>query len=157
KKTMAYMATSLAFTAGGILLCYLLADVTRQEGQTLNAVLTGQLVSGWKIGSVPIGHAFLLATLVCEGALLFVAAQTGFLDGPRVLASMAVDSWVPHRFYQLSDRLVTKNGTLMMGAAALGILFYTEGDVARLVVLYSINVFLTFTLSQLGMCKHWWQ
>src|SRR5712664_1305660 len=54
KKTMAYMATSLAFTAGGILLCYLLADVTRQEGQTLNAVLTGQLVSGWKIGSVPI-------------------------------------------------------------------------------------------------------
>jgi hypothetical protein len=44
-----------------------------------------------------------------------------------------------------------------MGAAALGILFYTEGEVRLLVVLYSINVFLTFTLSQLGMCVHWWQ
>jgi amino acid transporter len=157
KKTMLYMATSLAFTAGGILLCYLLLEVHHQPGRTLNAVLIERLVGTWHVGGIPIGSAFLLITLLFEGALLFVAAQTGFLDGPRVLASMAVDSWVPHRFYQLSDRLVTKNGTLMMGAAALGILFYTEGAVRLLVVLYSINVFLTFTLSQLGMCMHWWQ
>jgi len=157
KKTMLYMSVSLAFTAGGILLCYLLLDVHHVPGQTLNAVLIERLAGGWHIGAVPIGNAFLLITLLFEGALLFVAAQTGFLDGPRVLASMAVDSWVPHRFYQLSDRLVTKNGTLMMGVAALAILFYTEGAVRLLVVLYSINVFLTFTLSQLGMCAHWWQ
>lgn len=157
KKTMLYMSTSLAFTAGGILLCYLLLDVHHQPGRTLNAVLIERLVGGWQLGGIHIGSGVLLITLLFEGALLFVAAQTGFLDGPRVLASMAVDSWVPHRFYQLSDRLVTKNGTLMMGAAALGILFYTEGDVRLLVVLYSINVFLTFTLSQLGMCMHWWQ
>ena len=157
KRTMLYMATSLAFTAGGILLCYLLVGAQHQPGRTLNAVLIEQLVRGWHVGSVPVGDLFLWTSLLCEGALLFVAAQTGFLDGPRVLASMAVDSWVPHRFYQLSDRLVTKNGTLMMGAAALAILFYTEGAVRLLVVLYSINVFLTFTLSQLGMCIHWWQ
>jgi amino acid transporter len=157
KRTMLYMATSLAFTAGGILLCYLLANVSHQPGRTLNAVLIERLVAGWHIGGLQIGQGFLLVTLICEGALLFVAAQTGFLDGPRVLASMAVDSWVPHRFYQLSDRLVTKNGTLLMGLAALGILFYTQGAVRLLVVLYSINVFLTFTLSQLGMCIHWWQ
>jgi amino acid transporter len=157
KKTMLYMATSLAFTAGGILLCYLLLGVHHQPGRTLNAVLIERLVGAWHVGGLPIGRAFVLITLLFEGALLFVAAQTGFLDGPRVLASMAVDSWVPHRFYQLSDRLVTKNGTLMMGAAALAILFYTEGAVRLLVVLYSINVFLTFTLSQLGMCMHWWQ
>ena len=157
KKTMLYMSVSLAFTAGGILLCYLLLDVHHVPGQTLNAVLIERLAGGWHIGGLHIGNAFLLITLLFEGALLFVAAQTGFLDGPRVLASMAVDSWVPHRFYQLSDRLVTKNGTLMMGAAALAILFYTEGAVRLLVVLYSINVFLTFTLSQLGMCAHWWQ
>ena len=157
KRTMLYMATSLAFTAGGILLCYLLVGVEHQPGRTLNAVLVERLVGGWHIGGLPVGRTFLLTTLLCEGALLFVAAQTGFLDGPRVLASMAVDSWVPHRFYQLSDRLVTKNGTLMMGVAALAILFYTEGAVRLLVVLYSINVFLTFTLSQLGMCIHWWQ
>lgn len=157
KKTMLYMATSLAFTAGGIVFSYLLVGVQQQPGRTLNANLIESLVGGWQIGGLHVGNAFLLFTLICEGALLFVAAQTGFLDGPRVLASMAVDSWVPHRFYQLSDRLVTKNGTLMMGAAALAILLYTEGEVRLLVVLYSINVFLTFTLSQLGMCIHWWQ
>jgi amino acid transporter len=157
KKTMLYMATSLAFTAGGILFTYLLVGVQHQPGRTLNAVLIGQLVDGWHLGSLPVGNAFLLGTLLFEGALLFVAAQTGFLDGPRVLASMAVDSWVPHRFYQLSDRLVTKNGTVLMGAFALAILFYTKGRVQLLVVLYSINVFATFTLSQLGMCIHWWQ
>lgn len=157
KKTMLYMATSLAFTAGGILFTYLLVGVQPHPGRTLNAVLIEQLVGNWHLGSLHVGKAFLLGTLLCEGALLFVAAQTGFLDGPRVLASMAVDSWVPHRFYQLSDRLVTKNGTLLMGAAALAILFYTHGAVRLLVVLYSINVFVTFTLSQLGMCIHWFQ
>jgi amino acid transporter len=157
KRTMLYMATSLAFTAGGILLCYLLLDVHRQEGRTLNAVLLDELAAAWHIGGWHVGSGYVLITLLFEGLLLFVAAQTGFLDGPRVLASMAVDSWVPHRFYQLSDRLVTKNGTLLMGAAALAILFYTRGDVRLLVVFYSINVFLTFTLSQLGMCLHWWE
>jgi hypothetical protein len=105
----------------------------------------------------PGAGAFLLLTLLSEGALLFVAAQAGFLDGPRVLANMAIDSWVPRRFYQLSERLVTENGIVLMGGAALAILLYTGGSVTMLVTLYSINVFLTFSLSQLGMCVHWWQ
>jgi hypothetical protein len=87
--------------------------------------------------------------------LLIVAAQTGFLGGPRVLANMATDSWVPHRFAQLSDRLVTNNGIWLMGLAALATLLYTHGSVSKLVVMYSINVFLTFTLSQFGMARHW--
>ena len=156
KRTMLYMATSLAFTAGGILLCYLLLDIRPQEGRTLNASLIDQVAGGWQLGGMQFGRGFLLFTLVSEGALLFVAAQAGFLDGPRVLANMAIDSWVPHRFYQLSDRLVTKNGITLMGGAALAVLLYTAGEVRLLVVLYSINVFLTFTLSQLGMCVHWW-
>ena len=57
-------------------------------------------------------------TLFAEGALLFVAAQTGFIDGPRVMANMAVDSWLPHRFAALSDRLTMQNGVLLMGGAA---------------------------------------
>ncbi len=151
------MATSLAITAGGILLCYLLLDIRPEEGRTLNASLIDRVAGGWHLGDLQLGRGFLLFTLVSEGALLFVAAQAGFLDGPRVLANMAIDSWVPHRFYQLSDRLVTKNGIMLMGGAALAVLLYTEGEVSLLVVLYSINVFLTFTLSQLGMCVHWWQ
>jgi amino acid transporter len=157
KRTMMYMAVSLAFTASGLLLSYLLLEVRHKEGQTLNGVLTWALVQDWQIGALPLGSFFFLITMLSSGAILFVAAQTGFLGGPQVLANMALDSWVPRRFYQLSERLVTQDGVLLMGGAALALLFYTHGDVHLLVVLYSINVFLTFTLSQLGMCRHWWQ
>jgi K+ transporter len=94
--------------------------------------------------------------MASSGALLIVAAQTGFFGGPRVLANMAVDRWMPTRFATLSDRLVTQNGVLLMGAAASVLLFFTEASVSMLVVLYSINVFITFSLSQLGMVRHWW-
>jgi len=155
KKTMAFMATSLAFTAGGILLCYLLNDVQHQVGRTLNATLWEQITFGWRIGDVDLTPWVVGFTLVSEGALLFVAAQTGFVAGPRTLASMAVDQWVPKRFNHLSERLVTQNGILTFGIAAALVLLYTRGSVKLLVVMYSINVFLTFTLTQLGMVRHW--
>jgi hypothetical protein len=101
-------------------------------------------------------HIFVLVTLVAEAVLLFVAAQAGFLDGPRVLSNMALDRWFPTRFSMLSDRLVAKNGILLMGGAALVLMLLTHGNVRFLVVLYSINVFITFVLSQLGMVRHWW-
>jgi amino acid transporter len=156
KRTMLYMAVSLSITAGGLLLCYLLANVRRIEGQTLNAVLVNKLAPE-AFGPGAAAAGFALVTLVSEGALLFVAAQAGFLDGPRVLANMAIDSWVPHRFSLLSERLVTQNGVLVMGLSAIGMLLFTGGSVDVIVVMYSINVFLTFSLSQLGMCVHWWQ
>jgi amino acid transporter len=155
KRTMLYMASSLAFTAGGILLCNLLNGVAFETGKTLNASLWELLTRGWTVGGTPIGPAVVWFTLISEGALLFVAAQTGFLDGPRTLAAMAADEWVPRRFKNLSERLVTQNGVLTMGVAAGLVLFYTRGDVGLLVVMYSINVFLTFTLSQFGMARHW--
>lgn len=156
RRTMVYIATSLSLTAGGLILCYLLAGVHRVPGRTLNAVLTDKL-STEAFGAGSLAGGFLLLTLIAEGALLFVGAQAGFLDGPRVLSNMAIDSWVPHRFSLLSDRLVTQNGILVMGGAAIGILLYTGGSIDVIVVMYSINVFLTFTLSQLGMCVHWWK
>jgi amino acid transporter len=152
RKTMLLMATSLAFTAGGIMFGYLLTNSRPVPGKTMNAVMLSNLFHGWSIGT-----AIVVFTLLTEAALLFVAAQAGFLDGPRILSNMAIDSWMPHRFAQLSDRLVTQDGILMMGAAALGALLYTRGDIATLVVMYSINVFITFSLSLLGMSKHWIQ
>ena len=94
--------------------------------------------------------------MISEAALLFVAAQTGYLDGPRVIASMANDSWFPRRFAVLSDRLVTQNGVFFMGISAIIIILITQGSVMILLVLYSINVFITFALSQTGMVRHWW-
>ena len=157
KRTMLLMATSLSFTAGGILLCYLLNRVPFESGKTLNASLWGVLTRGWHLATWDVGQPIVMFTLLSEGALLFVAAQTGFVDGPRTLAAMAVDEWVPKRFKNLSERLVTQNGVLTMGLAAALVLGYTRGAVVLLVVMYSINVFLTFTLSQFGMAKHWVQ
>jgi len=148
KRTMVYMSTSLAFTAGGILLCYLLIGVQPTTGRTLNAVLAGGVFGGWKIGGV-----LALITIFAEGALLLVAAQTGFVDGPRVMANMAVDYWFPHRFASLSDRFTIQNGVLLMGGAAALLLFYSRGRISTLVVMYSINVFLTFSLSEFGMSR----
>ncbi|MFI5280083.1 MAG: APC family permease [Gemmatimonadales bacterium] len=150
KRTMFYMATSLAFTASGLLLCYLLWHIVPEYGKTMNAVLADRLAR-----DIPAGHLFAVIALLSEGALLVVAAQAGFIDGPRVLSNMAVDSWVPHRFAALSERLTTQNGIMLMGAAALAALLYTRGDVGHLIVMYSINVFLTFSLSMFSMLRYW--
>src|SRR4029453_2225175 len=155
KKTLLYMSTSLAFTASGLLLCYLLNQVAHQPGKTLNASLFEKIYPSFF--SPDSAYVLVIVTLLTEAAILLVAAQTGFIDGPRVLSNMAIDSWVPHRFSHLSDHLVTQYGVWFMGLASLGFLLYTGGDVRLLVVMYSINVFLTFSLSQLGMCRHWWE
>jgi amino acid transporter len=155
KRTMALMATSLAVTAGGIVLSYLLVHAQPEENKTMNAVLLERIAGDWSFGSLHFGRAFIVASLFSEGALLFVAAQAGFLDGPRVMANMATDSWLPHRFSALSDRLSMRNGVMLMALAAFAALFYTRGDVSKLVVMYSINVFLTFSLSNLAMSKFW--
>jgi amino acid transporter len=152
KRTMVYMGTSLAFTASGLLLCYLLWQLGPVPGKTMNAVLVERLAGG-----LPFGQTIVVLTLFSEAMLLVVAAQAGFIDGPRVLANMAVDSWMPHRFAALSERLTTQNGILLMGGAALAALIYTAGDVGHLVVMYSINVFLTFSLSMFSMLRFWWQ
>jgi amino acid transporter len=161
KRTMLYMALSLAITASGILFCYLLFSVHPVANcaendpcwKTMNAVLAENMAAHWHLGPLGIGKAFIVTFLFAEAALLFVAAQTGFIDGPRVMANMALDSWLPHRFSALSDRLTTGNGVVLIGGAAGVILLYTHGNVTALVTMYSINVFLTFSLSMLGMTR----
>lgn len=155
KKTMTYMAVSLAVTASGILVAYLLLHTRPAAGKTMNALLAESVFGGWSVAGLPLGYWLVLVTMVSEGMLLFVAAQAGFIDGPRVMANMAVDSFLPHRFAALSERLTMQNGVLLMGGAALAMLFYTKGNIHTLIVMYSINVFLTFTLSQLSMTKLW--
>ena len=124
---MFLMAASLSLTAGGLIVCYLLRGVAIEPGKTLNAVLLNRLAADLFIG----GPVFTVVTLISEGTLLVVAAQAGFLDGPRVLANMAVDNWAPRRFSSLSERLTTQNGYMLMGAASLAVLIYARGDVRR--------------------------
>lgn len=163
KRTMVLMATSLAVTAAGILVAYLLLHVDRvmaqpeHRGETLNYMLTDLFAGHWTIGGVKVGKAFVMLTSVAEGALLIVAAQAGFVDGPRVMSNMALDQWLPNRFASLSEQLTMHNGVYLMSGSAAAVLLYTHGDLRTLVVMYSINVFLTFSLSNLAMMRHWWR
>lgn len=157
KVTMVCMALSLAFTASGIILLYLLWQAQPVEGQTLNATVFEAIINDIGFGSAWGNQLVLTAVLTFEAGLLFVAANTGFLGGPAVLSNMAADSWVPHKFRYLSTRLVTQNGILVMGIAALAILFWTGGNVTLLVVLYAVSVFLTFAISLFGLCLYWWR
>lgn len=151
-KTMRLLAISLSAAVLGLIISYFLFNVHIQPGKTMNAVLINTATANW---SPVFGQTFLYVTLISEAALLFVAAQTGFLDGPRVMANMAHDSWLPRSFSMLSDRLVSQNGILIMGVAAYLVIWLSKASVGFLVVLYSINVFITFSLSQFGMVKHW--
>ena len=152
KLTMLFMALSLSFTAAGIIVLYLLWDAQHVPGMTLNAVVFQSVLQ-----DLGLGDGSLALVLLLEAGLLLVAANTGFLGGPAVLSNMAVDGWMPRQFRRLSSRLVTQNGIVLFGLAALVILLASHGKVALLVVLYSINVFITFSLSLLGLCIFWWR
>lgn len=150
KWTMLYMAISLSLTAAGMILLYLLWSPIPEVGKTLNAVVFHNI-----LGNSDFGRMMLIVTLLLEAGLLFVAANTGFLAGPSVLANMAIDGWIPNRFRHLSTRLVIQNGVILFGVLAIAILLWCHGSVSFLVVLYSINVFLTFSLSLFGLTVYW--
>lgn len=150
RKTMVYMAVSLSLTASGLLICYLLWNIAPIEGKTMNAVLVEKIASGFTGGTI-----FVLTTMIAAGAILIVGAQAGFLDGPRVLSNMAIDRWAPSQFAHLSERLTTQNGIVLMGGAAALVMIGTRGNIHHLIVMYSINVFLTFTLTMVGMLRFW--
>lgn len=154
KNTMMVVAASLAFMAGGIILTYLLWDVHKVDGETLNATVFKAITADWFFFGTNISIYVVGIIMFFSAGILLVAGNTGFIAGPSVLAAMAVDRWMPHLFSSLSSRLVTKNGVLLMGVAAITATVMTLGQVDLLVVLYSINVFLTFTLSLAGICKY---
>jgi amino acid transporter len=153
-RAMALIAISLALIAGGIMLLYTVWLPDLEVGRTLNAVVfedtLAQLFPNQEIArQIALGVAMVFAA-----SLLLVAASSGFLGGPAVLAWMAIDKWAPHSFAHLSNKLVAQNGVLTMGIAAGLLLFFTGGQVHSLVVLYSINVFLTFSLSLTGLVRY---
>ncbi|HRP03052.1 MAG TPA: APC family permease [Candidatus Kapabacteria bacterium] len=150
KRTMLYMAVSLSLAAGGLYTCYVLNDIQFVPGKTLNAALAANIYGGSDIGLL-----FAFLTIFSEGALLFVAAQAGFIDAPRIMANMSLDGWLPRQFATFTEQLTMKNGIIIIGLTALVLLFYTEGSISQLVIMYSINVFITFTISHFAMVKYY--
>jgi amino acid transporter len=152
KWTMFYMAISLSFMAAGIMLLYMLVGVHPEAGKTYNAIVFGKLLSPF-----PYHGVLLFIVLAFEAGILLLGSNAGFLGGPAVVANMSVDGWCPSKFSNLSSRLIKQNGVILFGLGAILIMLMTNGDVHFLIILYSLNVFLTFTITLFGLVLHWFR
>ena len=90
-------------------------------------------------------------------AILVLAANTSFADFPRLAGLMARDRFLPQQFTNVGDRLVFSNGILLLAFFSALLAWVFKGDTSRLIPLYAVGVFLSFTLSQAGMVRHWWR
>ena len=99
----------------------------------------------------PLANLFAVATAL----ILFLAANTSFNAFPRLAAILAEDGYMPRQFAFRGDRLAYSWGIVLLAAVAFGLLWAFGGDTHALIPLYSVGVFLCFTLSQSGMVRHW--
>jgi amino acid transporter len=120
---------------------------TGQGGSSVVALVAGVTFGE---GSVPV-VLFAASTAL----ILFLAANTSFNAFPRLAAILATDGFMPRQFSFRGDRLSYSWGIVLLAAIAFGILFAFGGDTHALIPLYSVGVFVCFTLSQIGMVKHW--
>jgi amino acid transporter len=87
-------------------------------------------------------------------AILILAANTAYADFPRLAAILGKDGYLPRQFAARGDRLVFSNGVLILAVMASVLLVVFQGDVSKLIPLYAVGVFTSFTLSQTGMVRH---
>ena len=88
-------------------------------------------------------------------AILVLAANTSYQDFPRLSSILARDRFMPRQFANRGDRLVFSNGVIVLGAFASLLILVFDADLNRLIQLYVVGVFTSFTLSQTGMVRHW--
>ena len=90
-------------------------------------------------------------------AILILAANTSFAGFPRLASLLARDRFLPRQLANLGDRLVFSNGIILLAVFSGFLVWAFRGDTSRLIPLYAVGVFLSFTLSQAGMVVHWWR
>lgn len=90
-------------------------------------------------------------------AILILAANTSFAGFPRLASLLARDRFLPRQLANLGDRLVFSNGIILLAIFSGFLVWAFRGDTSRLIPLYAVGVFLSFTLSQAGMVIHWWR
>ncbi|ADG74606.1 conserved hypothetical protein [Cellulomonas flavigena DSM 20109] len=92
---------------------------------------------------------------VVTGLILVLAANTAFNGFPVLGSILAKDGYLPRQLHTRGDRLAFSNGILTLAAAAIALVWAFDAQVTRLIQLYIVGVFVSFTLSQLGMVRHW--
>ncbi|HEX9530168.1 MAG TPA: amino acid permease [Acidimicrobiales bacterium] len=111
-------------------------------------------VGKYVYGSTAFGHLLFFSLQAGTMLILVLAANTSFADFPRLASFAAADSFLPRQLQKRGHRLVFSNGIVFLAGAAIVLVIATEAKVSRLIPLYAIGVFTSFTLSQAGMAKH---
>lgn len=124
----------------------ILPDPNEQE--SVVSQLTGALVGS--------GSAYHYLVQISTALLLVLAANTAFADFPRLSSILARDGFMPHQFAHRGDRLAFNVGIVVLSAIAALLIVAFQGSVTNLIPLYTVGVFVAFTLSQSGMVRHWW-
>lgn len=99
--------------------------------------------------------AMFLVVQVATASILILAANTAYADFPRLSSILAQDRFMPRQFMNRGDRLVFSNGILILAIFAIALIWIFDAHLNRLIQLYLVGVFVSFTLSQSGMVAHW--
>jgi amino acid transporter len=145
-KTLIAMTVLLATMFLGITFLARSLHVVPAEQQTVISQIGRQV-----FGDGPLYLALQIATTL----ILVLAANTSFADFPRLSAILARDRFLPRQLTNLGDRLVFVNGIVALAVLASVLVVVFGGQTHRLIPLYAVGVFLSFTLSQAGMVLHW--
>jgi amino acid transporter len=147
--TMTVMAVLLAILFVGLTVVAVAYDLQPTEAGGPSIVA----MASW----VAFGQGSILSVVFAASTalILFLAANTSFNAFPRLAAILAEDGYMPRQFAFRGDRLAFSWGIVLLAAIAFGLLWAFDGDTHALIPLYSVGVFLCFTLSQSGMVRHW--
>jgi amino acid transporter len=147
-KTLTWMAVLLATMFVGTSVMAYLYQIHPRENETVISQFARIIFTG------PMAW-FYYVLQATTALILILAANTSFADFPRLASLLARDRFVPRQFATRGDKLVFSNGIIILAFFAAILVVAFGGDTSRLIPLYAVGVFLSFTLSQTGMVRHW--
>jgi amino acid transporter len=150
RRTLIAMGAILGTLFVGI--SYLAVHTHVRPYQSGNPTLIGQLAS-WVLGGSTAGQTFFYLFQVATLAILVLAANTSYADFPRLASFAAGDAFLPRQFTKRGHRLVHSNGIITLSVAAAAVVVAFAANYNRMLPLYAIGVFTSFTLSQAGMTR----
>lgn len=151
RTTLIWMAAILGALFAGITLLTMLFGILPQQGTTVIGQIAARTFDNSPLAFMyPV---FQISTLL----ILTLAANTSYADFPRLASLLARDNYLPHQFAFRGDRLAFSIGIIFLALMAGLLEVAFQGDITHLIDLYAVGVFVSFTLSQSGMVRHWWR
>src|SRR5436305_2220762 len=147
-RTLIVMATLLCTMFLGTSILAYLYGIHPRESETVISQFASLIFTG------PLG-CFYFVVQFATAAILILAANTALADFPRLSSLLARDRFIPRQFANRGDKLVFSNGIVILAVFSSLLIVVFAGDTSRLIPLYAVGVFLSFTLSQSGMVRHW--